>query len=271
MNLLFWNLNGRPLARMLHNLVAEYHIDILVVTECTIAPAALTEVLDHHSGYPLVPSYSILKDTHVYAPAFWQRPRARYEDESMRLSIQRLWCPSGSDILLVVAHLPSRVHMREASLSQLCMRLGQKVRDVERQEGHSRTLLVADLNADPFDEGVVSPHGLHATMSRFVASRRERVVLGETYPFFFNPMWSRFGDVGGEPPGTYYYRSSEPAAYFWHVFDQILVRPDLMDYLPADCVRIITSDGSSSLLTARGLPARRLASDHLPIMIMVDL
>ena len=42
--------------------------------------------------------------------------------------------------------------------------------------------------------------------------------------FFYNPMWGHFGDALDGPPGSYYDARSEAVAYFWNVFDQVLIR-----------------------------------------------
>ena len=66
--------------------------------------------------------------------------------------------------------------------------------------------------------------------------------------FFYNPMWSKFGDAGPAPPGTYFRNKGEDVNYFWHMFDQVLVRPALLDSLPNDGVSIVSRVGDMDLL-----------------------
>lgn len=79
-------------------------------------------------------------------------------------------------------------------------------------------------------------------------------------------MWAFLGDSGPSPPGTYFYNSGGEVNYFWNVFDQVLVRPALLDSLSNDGVKIITELQGHTLLTDLGRPNRETSSDHLPIV-----
>lgn len=123
---------------------------------------------------------------------------------------------------------------------------------------------------NPFATGVVAAHGLHAVMSRSIAAKAERTVQERLYPFFYNPMWSHFGDMA-EPPGAYYYEHAEQVVYFWNMFDQVLLRPALLPVFDNRSLRILTTDGEGSFLTERGLPNKSTHSDHLPILFELSI
>ncbi|MBL8795846.1 MAG: hypothetical protein JNM56_18220 [Planctomycetia bacterium] len=82
-------------------------------------------------------------------------------------------------------------------------------------------------------------------------------------------MWGLFGDRTPGPPGTYFYSGSGPGNPYWNIFDQVLLRPDIMDSLVE--LKIIDTDGQESLLTDRGRPRIATASDHLPILFRFNL
>ena len=43
-------------------------------------------------------------------------------------------------------------------------------------------------------------------------------------------MWGFLGDNGcGNVSGTMYYNSSDAINYYWHLYDQVLIRPELID------------------------------------------
>jgi hypothetical protein len=146
--------------------------------------------------------------------------------------------------------------------------LAQIIQEVEGKRWADRTVLVGDFNMNPFDAGVVSAHALHAVMTKDVARRGSREVRGEEYPFFYNPMWGCFGDRTAGPPGSFYLGASKPVNYFWNVYDQVLLRPGLMDSLRE--LAVLDSDGVESLLTASGLPQTSSGSDHLPLFFQLD-
>ena len=92
---------------------------------------------------------------------------------------------------------------------------------------------------NPFEDGMVSANGLHAVMSQGIAQRGSRTVQGKAYPFFYNPMWSYLGDASAGPPGTFYYENAQHKTFFWNMFDQILLRPDLLEFFAAENLQIV--------------------------------
>jgi hypothetical protein len=191
--------------------------------------------------------------------------------ETNRLTVRHLNLPGVTDILLAVTHFPSKLHWSDTSQMMECVELSNSIRVAESQVGHSRTVLVGDLNMNPFEGGVVSANGLHGVASRAIAQKKSRIIQSREYPFFYNPMWVLFGDGTRRPPGTYYYSSSEHCVYFWNLFDQVLLRPDLIHRFEMDALDILKSDGDKSFLTEDGLPDVAMASDHLPLFFRISL
>src|SRR5438309_1508473 len=124
---------------------------------------------------------------------------------------------------------------------------------------------------NPFEDGVVEARGLHAVMARQTAQNRSRTIQARRYHFFYNPMWGFFGDATEGPPGTCYYARTEQGVFFWNMFDQVLVRPDLLPYFRNEDLKIITGDGRTSFLSRKGLPKRSVVSDHLPVLFKLTL
>jgi hypothetical protein len=189
--------------------------------------------------------------------------------ESDRCSIRRLRLPLRAEVLIAMVHLPSKMHFSSESQRTECSLLAKDVLEQEATVGHSRTVVVGDFNTDPFEHGFVATDGFHSVMSKAVAQRKTRRVSGRDFDLFYNPMWSYFGDVGNRPCGTYYYDKAEHVNYFWHMFDQVLLRPDLLSGF-SDGVRILTTAGSTALLDRAGRPDSENASDHLPILFSLD-
>lgn len=87
----------------------------------------------------------------------------------------------------------------------------------------------------------------------------------------YNPAWTLIASRRHETPGTHFYTRSGHYEHFWHTFDQVLIRPGLMDAFDLDALRIVTSAGEMSLLDSRGRPDMIRASDHLPILFDLDI
>jgi len=111
--------------------------------------------------------------------------------------------------------------------------------------------------------------GFHAVMDKNVANIVDRRVGGKSYRLFYNPMWSRLGDDSVGSCGTYYYNNSGASNYFWHTFDQILLRPDLLHNYDHSALHVITRIADQELLTSDRIDER--LSDHLPIVLRLDI
>lgn len=169
----------------------------------------------------------------------------------------------------MLLHFPSKTGGRSAEdQAALSTEYARDIRDVEKKVGHQRTVLVGDLNMNPFERGMVQANGFHAVMCRRVAARRERTVDGRSYPLFYNPMWNLFGDNRGAPPGTFYRDKGDIMSFFWNMYDQVLVRPDVVQRFVLDRLQILAQCGATALVNDGGRPH---VSDHLPIFFQLDL
>ncbi len=266
---LFWNLNKKPLEKMVANLAFGRQVDVIMLTECTIPSNVMLQTLNTKEDAQFHLSYSECKSVVIYTR--FSREFIVPVREHARLTIRRLALPARTEILLAVIHFPGKLHWRNESQALECPRLADFIAGAEDQEGHTRTVLVGDLNMNPFEDGVVGASGLNAVMTKRIASKRIRTVQSGEYRFFYNPMWGRFGDATEGPPGTYYYKSSEHVTLFWNMFDQVLLRPALMGVFRNEELKILSTDGKTSFLTANEVPNACVASDHLPILFRLNL
>ena len=267
---LFWNINRKGIQQSIVRLARRYKIDVLMLAECQIEPGILLRELNEGGrfGYHYSPKIGCEK---IELFTQFSREFIQPIHESGRLTIRHLKLPGLTDILLAITHFPSKLHWSESSQAMECVELSSSIRIAEGQVGHARTVLVGDLNMNPFENGVVSANGLHGVMSRSIAKKGMRVVQEREYPFFYNPMWGLLGDGTPGPSGTYYYGSAEHIAFFWNTFDQVLIRPDLLPSFDNKGLEIPESDGEVSLLSNKGLPDAKVASDHLPVVFKLAL
>jgi len=267
---LFWNLGGRSVEGLVAKLAHEHSVDVLILAE-TVDMVTLLRALNSDNG------------SATYSPGPRSSKRlvilTRLPPESLKevadeagVVIRSLRPPIGFEILIVAVHLPSKLHYKDIDQTIISTRLAETIANAEERIGHQRTVVVGDLNMNPFEPGVVAHGALHAVANRPVAARGSRVVAGRSQQFFYNPMWNFFGDKPPRPPGTYYYRSSKPLCYFWNIFDQVLVRPSLMDYLPEERLKVVSEVGSrTQLLDEAGRPDSSVGSDHLPILFDINV
>lgn len=267
---LFWNVNRKPLQAAIRRLVDQHDIDIVILAECTIPPAqlSLTLNLDTDRVFCRASPNGGLSEIYtrfmpdLLVPVVWGHPRCM---------IRRLALPAREEILLVVVHLVSKLYRSEDDQFEECIAFADQIRAAEKVAGHERTILVGDVNMFPFERGLVHARGLSAVMTREIAAKVGRTVADKDYPFFYNPMWGLLGDGNRGPAGTYYRRPKGHLGYYWYMFDQVLVRPALLDRFRNEDLEVLTTDGGEPLVTKRGLPDKRNASDHLPITFALHL
>ena len=203
----------------------------------------------------------------------------RYDPESVEpIADAKYWSisalfPMTQEVLIVVSvHMPSRMalgYQTFPSRFELFQTLRKAIEDAESTVGSSRTVIVGDFNQNPFDPEVVQVSGLNAVMDKRVASKCQCKYNDVEYRFFYNPMWGKMGDASKGPLGTYFYREPELVRYYWHTFDQVLIRPSLLASLPSNHPLVLTEVEGQSLLRPSARPDGKRFSDHLPILFSI--
>ena len=261
---LFWNVKRNPLQDRIARLARTFNVDVLLLAECDMDRQAMTASLSSESPMPFhfpaeqpgkVLLWTRLPHTSVIP---------QYDDPT-KWSIWQMNVGLHPGFLLAATHLPSKLYTESYDREEAARSLAQAIARTEDTVGHCRTILVGDLNMNPFEYGVTGRVTLNAVMTRIIAQRLHRVTNGEQYRYFYNPMWGHFGDRTLGPAGTFY-RSQSP---FWNIYDQVLLRPGLADLLLD--LRVLDHDGEESFLTAKGLPRRTDCSDYLPLLFQMNI
>jgi hypothetical protein len=266
-NFLFWNINRKPLQDVIAEAAHGLGVDVLLLAESASDPAQMLLRLNLiKTSYFFIRSLSPRISMYVrFDPTF-----VHVLDEGERYSISRVRLPARKEILLVTAHLPSKREFSGSSQTQECARLSRLILSAEESAGHRRTLFIGDVNVNPFEDGMVAAGSFHAVMTKDLAMRGARTVQGEKYPFFYNPMWGHFGDRVDGPPGTFFYEKAEHTVFFWNIFDQVLLRPELAVNFRHEDLTILSTVGNRSLVTSAGKPDTSHASDHLPVLLRLE-
>lgn len=270
MTFLFWNIKGNPIQEIVGDIVELHEVDFVILAECRIEQIDLLRELNRgNSIFSLAGPATGKILIYVKFPAVWLRTLRITLD----LSIRHLENPiTDSRTIIVAAHLPSKSHYDADALESIASESREDIESVEREVGHSNTIVVGDLNMNPFEKGVASFWGFQGVMDKRVAQRESRVMRGMRRGFFYNPMWSLMGDESSGPPGTFYYNdSSSLNNFYWHTLDQVLLRPALIPRFPDNEIKVITEINSCSLVSNNGIPRSSKVSDHLPLLFKVDI
>jgi len=270
----FWNIGGKShrqgIVRLITALQRQEDADVIALAECS--DGVIGSLLRGLNAPGRPPEYTIVPtQSRVKVLARQAIPEVREIEHHRYYSIFQLSRGKLPSLNLAVVHMVSLLEKDAAHIDREVEQFAEAIRKSEETISHDRTIVLGDLNAHPFSEGVAGSVGLHGVMSRRVASRTERPASHRLYPFFFNPMWQFFGDDATGPAGTYYRAGKgDHLAFYWHLFDQVLLRPSLLPFYQDDSVCIVTKIAGTNLAGRDGTPDRESGSDHFPIRVRVN-
>lgn len=202
---LFWNVMKRDLRPLIAEAVVERGVEVLLLAESGTSDEEVVAALGAATGASYAAMSYPTDKVRIFSriPAV-QWMRRQTDALNARMAIWSVATGAHPGILLAATHFISKSNAPPDDQLLLAAELAKEIKRVEDVVGHQRTVVVGDLNMNPFEPGMIGASALHAVMTRSLASRRERVVQGTPYRFFYNPMWGFFGDRTGGPPGTFY-------------------------------------------------------------------
>ena len=261
MRSIFWNIRRRDLANVIRALVDENDADLLILAENALPIGALLEELNKREvRWSFAPSFGAANtQVFVRGPGNFVAPLY----DSQRMSIRRVLFPGSTPFILATVHLTSRLWRSEDDQAASSRDLVQALRDVEDELGHSRSVVVGDFNMDPFSKGLILADSWNAVRTVDIAKKGTRRIDGRDYGYFFNPMWQLLGDGQDRPAGTYFHGPTGYASLHWHIMDQVLVRPAMLEYFDRNSVSILETCSEGRLAGNSGRPN---TSDHFPVL-----
>jgi hypothetical protein len=274
----FWNVDSlrnletgeRECPRFAADLALERSLDVLFLIECALPCESLMAAFKRGPEYYPIVCGERFKVFARFDPKLMQRLPLPVPSD--RFDIWHLTLPLQEDVLLSVVHGLDKRNNSPAKQELFLQQVVTAVSYFENKVGHDRSIVLGDFNANPFESPLASASGMHAVISRSIAQSDPRRMLNQSYPYFYNPMWNLYGDEPlGSAPATYYYRGSDPHELYWHMLDQVLIRPSLVNRFDFSALDIVTALRGTELTGATGTPDRTRFSDHLPVVFGVDL
>ena len=273
MNFLFWNIRGRSLANVdsqvlnaLSALIQQESIDVIALAEYKEFSQQLDELLVAQNGYLRVRKMSSKREK---VDVFYNQAKLNisitYHGESAT-ALQLTSIETGKTINGFFCHLKSKLHANSADQIDSAFSYMEDVIEYEKSVANDNTFICGDFNMSPYEEGMVLRRAFHSIMDeKVVLKNPHRGTRTKKWATFYNPMWGFAGDLGkGEVSGTYYYDGSKAKDYFWYIFDQVIIRPSILQYFDKSQLRIMTRIGEHNLLDEEG-KINVDYSDHLPI------
>ena len=272
MNFLFWNIKRKDsFFNTIIDIVVEEDIDVIAFAEFPDGQQTVFKDLLVHNGIPFHYLSPIRTNkVELFYKAGKVNISRAYDGE--RISVSKIQSQvDHNDYLLVFCHLSSKLYSDKEQQSHLCRYIVNEITTYESSVNNFRTLVCGDFNMDPFDSGMKLCDGFNAMMTASLASKIIRKVCNKEYKLFYNPMWGLYGDLhGGDVPGTYIYASTEPIHQYWHMLDQVIMRPDVIPVFDKRQLRIVTKGHRYNLLNRNNNISNHY-SDHLPIKFTLNI
>lgn len=259
MKYLFWNTNKQYINEYIEKLAIKNRYDIIILAEYCDNVLGLLKSLECNGmrmykiktiGCKRITLLSKTKPASII-----------HCNETAYYTIKIIRMSNAEKQIIGAVHMPSKLHAEDEDRRIEISDMKANIEKLESKFRTNNTVLVGDFNANPFDGCMTKVTGLHSVSSRDVAYRIEREVKGRKYSMFYNPMWNKFGDFEGVA-GTYYYSHSNSEEIFWNIFDQVIIRPQLIERFEQKNLNIITRVEEKSLLNGNN---KIVISDHLPI------
>ncbi len=260
----FWNIQKNE--SLLPNLVERNDLDFLAVCESTADPSEVVARLNRLGKGTYFHTPGISQDRFQVFSRFRQ-DLVSVRHDGARFMILRLHPPLLPPFNIMLVHAPSPASFwSDDAISEELIDLADEIRFVEKSDNLMRSIVMGDMNQNPYSRGLVSAKGFHAIMDHDESiKRKKRVVLKKSYDYFYNPMWNFFGDRTKGPPGTFFHAGSTLIEQFWQMLDQVLIRPEMLEYFDRDSLSILEVIGDESLVCKRRRPLKKKISDHLPL------
>ena len=205
-NVMFWNIDGKPnFERVICDVLRNENIDILLLAEASNVD---DNQIEANSILRRISS-PIQADQIGLTPRFYSNNRgfrlSHYHtvQNTKRLVLCNLEIPGEPIILLTGIHFPSKLEYDNTTQGDIA---NSYINWLNNAEGiNKRTIVFGDFNMNPFEEGLINSSGLHNTNNKEIALTKQRNFQGNSYDFFYNPMWNFFGDSSkGKAQGTHF-------------------------------------------------------------------
>lgn len=252
--ILFWNTYKKKINQIIYKLWCEYQLDLIILTEYTDDVNELVKMINN----PDINQCMTIGCDKIKMVGNTKRIQPGLQDEEFSIQIV------DKQYLLCGVHFLSKIFSGNERKREI--RISEFLENVVNEENKHglKAVITGDFNLNPYDDSCLDAAFLHALPSRQVAKRLKRTVSNRSFNMFYNPMWNLLGDFD-DPPGTYYYGGSDAVNPFWNIYDQVIIRPELIPRFNNDALKIVTHADDISLLNRQGHPDKNI-SDHLPII-----
>lgn len=258
----FWNVNKKDLREFVCSIAATTSADAIVLNENSVESADTLAALQRNVCadffYP-----HVISDKRFHCFCRIRTMDLSEVHDGDRISVRRMRLGSRPALLALVHGKDMRNNDANAR-QEFAHEAALALQTVSDNQGTNRFVILGDFNMNPYESGMGLATAFNAMMTKSCTAPGKRTHNGKPYDFYYNPMWSLFGDNSPGPPGTVHDISNQ-GPYGWSMLDQVLLHHTMVDRFQS--VQILTHAGATSLTKNNGRPDAAAASDHLPILV----
>lgn len=264
---LYWNICKKNSPNIISDMIYENNIDILALVEAEKLDSNYLISELHRKNIDFKLQEIDPKDPGIKLFTRKKIKISVYKEEQ-HYSVYKVYNDGKDDIyLLFVVHFTSAMYKDEDARNFRAMNFSALFRKTEeeiyKEKNLYKSIIVGDFNLHPFSSGIIGVNGFNAVFSKYRATKISRTIQGEERLFYYNPMWQLIGR-DRESQGTYYSNEDQSdRSFYWYLFDQILIRPSLIEQFNIDQLEIIEAVSGNNLLFNHKI--NKNFSDHLPV------
>lgn len=264
MKIIFWNIYKKELSSIIADMIYQYEADIVVLAESeNLSSNKLVNQM--HSKAQEWNEIVIKAKGNIKVFAKKQFNILPHKEEK-HFSSYKIYI--GDKILLMnTVHFPSAMYSDEVARGHFAERISQQFEKIEEtiyDKKERSSFVVGDFNLQPYSYGIAGVNAFNATMSMEKAKTISRKVNGEQCLFYYNPIWQLIGKKGNAQGSYYSENDQQSKSMYWYSFDEVLLRPSLIDRFEWTYFDYITEINKMSLLI-NGKIDKKKYSDHLPL------
>ena len=153
---MFWNVGGKEIPESIATLCREQEVDVLLLAECKTQQSDMSMSLNTPKRAP--GTYRELPHLDSRIRVFTRFSSNRFDPvfDDGHVRILHLRLPIGRPLLIVAAHLPSKLWSNAGDQSYRIRQLRQDIEAAEAKTGHKNTVVIGDLNANPFEDSLMA-------------------------------------------------------------------------------------------------------------------
>jgi exonuclease III len=265
--IIFWNVNKKDLTNLVCSIAKSSNADVVVLIENKVPIADMLQALQTRVSQDFYCPQSTPSSEERFHCFCKNRELDLSELHALpRTSVRKIKIGQQRVLLALVHGVDMRNYDAETRQS-FAQTLVSNLDFVKDQQKTNKLILLGDFNMNPYDKPMNLAAGLNAMMTKSCVEKGLRRHIDRDYDFYYNPMWSLFGDNTDGPAGTVYDTSNQ-GPYGWSMLDQVLINHSIINLFRD--VKILTEAGTQSLMDGKGRPNSNTVSDHFPILVNFD-